>query len=316
MRIIIGNSEAQSTFVGTVDLGLQSIAGILSHKKSPLNPNIEISEVVPGSVLPFVSRNAGAVLPASSEVLSRYIPGYKEPSEARVAELVEYAQRAENYGTMPGQAAALVEAIAMGLKPGSVFVFGTARGRIESLVASASEESEIVTLDIPQELVSPETVDSNNIRYREKIGVSSNESIGDIFRSDPSLSKRIHQILEDSMAFDATALSNLMRMVVIDCNHTIENVLTDLRNAFIMADKDAGSVIVLDDFRKTSPLNSGVEAAAVIASRLTDLPILQPSPKPGEPGFGADAAIFIVPSGFNFDRLIHRFDQAIDLLVG
>jgi hypothetical protein len=72
----------------------------------------------------------------------------------------------------------------------------------------------------------------------------------------------------------------------------------DLANALELSSAD-GAVILMDDFRKVSDLNTGVEAAATIFSQITALPILRPCPRPEEDDLKADAAVIIVPAGFD-----------------
>ncbi|MFM1848668.1 MAG: Methyltransferase domain [Pseudomonadota bacterium] len=281
---------------------VESIAGIIAHHlhTSALEGRSPIREVVAEKILPFCDRAAGQVLPADKVVLANHIPGYQEPSAETLARCHEYSARPENYGTAPGPAAALLTELSRAISPKAAFVFGTGRGRLEQVIAESSPATEVVTIDLPSELVGacPGSPDKNNMRYRTKIGIDADAKIGDIFRGDPELAPRVHQILGDSFAFQPGNLAGTMGLIVVDGNHAMPVALMDLANALELAASE-GAVIVLDDFRKKSCLNAGVEAAAVTFSQITGLPVLQPCPKPGESGLEADAGIIIVPADFD-----------------
>ena len=265
-----------------------------------------VSSIEPSTVLPFTT----PILPANEAVLAWAIPGYVPPTPELLEELTEYAKATENYGTAPGEAAALIVQIVRALKPETAFVFGTARGRLEHLIATEGENTEVVTIDLPTELldVARGKPDSNNIRYRVNIGVATDEQIGDIFRADPATAGRVHQILGDSFTLSLGSLAGTMRLVVVDGNHSLPNSLMDLANAIGLIHPDGG-IIVVDDFKKGSPLNLGVDAAVVLTNQMTGLPVLWPCPRPKEAGLQACAAVIVVPPELNRS-------QARDLLAG
>jgi len=298
---------------------VEEIAGVVGHHLAgrELEEKVTLARVEPQTILPFCDRAGGQVLPADKAVLGRVIPGYAEPSPAIVTSCVEYAQRAENYGTAPGEGAAFITAVAAGLKPEAAFVFGTGRGRLEYLIAHANAVTEVVTIDLPSEVVgkAPGTPDKNNIRYRTKIGISSDEQIGDIVRSDAEIAARVHQILGDSLTFEPGKLAGTMGLVVIDGNHALPNALMDLGNALLLASKN-GAVIVMDDFRKGSCLNAGVEAAGVVFSQMTGLAVLNPCPKPGETGLKADIGVIVVPAEFDTVAAANRVKELARSLAG
>lgn len=221
----------------------------------------EIGPISPEQILAFKS----AVLPANEAVLGKIFPGYTEPSADLLAELSNYASAKENYGTAPGEAAALIVQLVRAIKPETAFVFGTARGRLEQLIAKNNPAVEIATIDLPTELVTVAKgkPDTNNIRYRNNIGITDDTKIGDIFSQDSEIASRVHQILGDSFTFDTTQLAGKFRFVVVDGNHQLPNSLMDIASAMELAHRD-GAVIVVDDFRKASPLNSGVDGAVSI----------------------------------------------------
>ena len=298
----ISNAQQRSdAYQQTTAARVEAIAGILAHHM--LNTSLEevgsVKEVIAEKILPFCGAR-GQVLPADKTVLANHIPGYQEPPAELLAACQEYAARSENYGTAPGPAAALLTEIARALQPKAAFVFGTGRGRLEQIIAQSSAGTEVVTIDLPSELVgvAQGSPDKNNMRYRTKIGIDTDAKMGDICRGDPEIAPRVHQILGDSFTFQPGNLAGTMGLVVVDGNHSFPTTVMDLANALTLASK-GGAVIVMDDFRKRSCLNSGVEAAGVMFSQVSGLPILQPCPKPGETGLEADAGIIIVPPGFD-----------------
>lgn len=274
---------------------VSSVAGIIHQHlqaRSAFDKK-EIAGVEPNSILPFTS----PILPANEAVLSRQFPGYSKPSAELLKELGEYASAKENYGTAPGEASAIIVQLVKAIEPETAFVFGTARGRLEQLIAQSCTNTEIATIDIPTELVEVAAgkPDSNNIRYRKNIGIEDDAAIGDIFRSDKLIADRVHQILGDSFTFLPQELAGTMRFVVVDGNHVFPNSLMDLANALELAHED-GAVIVVDDFKKKSPLNMGVDAAVNTFSQITNLRPLWPCPRPGEEGLEAAVAIIVVPA--------------------
>jgi predicted O-methyltransferase YrrM len=250
----------------------------------------------PAKLLPF---KAGAY-PVDAAGLGFHIPNLEAPSENQVAHYHVYASAPENYGTAPAEMAALLEQMVKAINPETAFVFGTGRGRLEQIIAESSDRTAVVSIDLPSALVeiAPGKPDTNNIRYRTKIGISDDSHIGDICRNNPVLAQRVTQLLGDSFTAKLEPLRETMRLVVVDGNHDLPNALMDMANALDLAHRDGG-VILIDDFKKPSPLNMGVDAAAVIVSQCTKLPIPWPTPKPGEKGFTASAAIFVVPADFN-----------------
>jgi hypothetical protein len=297
---------------------VESIAGIIAcHlNNTALEYRTPLQAVVAERILPFCDRAAGQVLPADKTVLANHIPGYKEPSAELLAACQEYSARPENYGTAPGPAAALLTELTRALQPKAAFVFGTGRGRLEQIIAQSSAGTEVVTIDLPGELVgvAQGSPDKNNMRYRTKIGIDSNAKIGDVCSGDPAIAARVHQILGDSFTFETGKLAGTMGLIVVDGNHAMPTALMDMANALELASND-GAVIVLDDFRKKSCLNAGVEAAAVTFSQLTNLAILQPCPKPGEAGLEADAGIIIVPAHFDRSTQVARVRDIARALV-
>jgi hypothetical protein len=285
-------SAWQDTTASRVEVVAGQIAWVLSTHG--FADRREIQAVKPETILPFET----AVLPANEAVLAKVFPGYVPPSPEMLVQHKEYASAPANYGSAPGEASAFLVQLTKALDPETAFVFGTARGRLEQLIAQNSKAA-VVTIDLPTELVgvAPGKPDSNNIRYREKIGIDSDSKIGDIVHTDAELSKRVHQILGDSFTFRPGRLENTMRLIVVDGNHQLPNCLMDLANALCMAHED-GAVIMVDDFRKGSPLNSGVDGAVANFSQVTGLPALMPCPRPGEQGLQASAAIIVVPSSY------------------
>jgi len=272
-----------------------------------------LSAVTGTEILPF-AETRGQVLPASSEVLTKFIPGYREPDKEAVAKHTAYAS--DNYGSAPGPAVALIEQITRGLKPDTVFCIGTGKGRLESIIAESHSDAMVVTIDLPQEIVDIALgrPGANNRRYRDKLGVKSDEDIGSEFKQeDGSTPRMIKQLLGDSFTFRPAELAGTQRMIVIDGNHSLPTALMDLANALELAHQD-GAVIVMDDFRKQSDLNSGVEAAAVLFSQLTALSVLRPCPPPEQDGFKADAALIVVPASSDRASLAQQVRNVAELL--
>ena len=106
---------------------VEVVAGIVARHLEKNWDRDVLSAIDPNTVLPF----ATPILPANEAVLARAIPGYVPPTPELLEELTEYAKATENYGTAPGEAAAVIVQIVRALKPETAFVFGTARGRIE-----------------------------------------------------------------------------------------------------------------------------------------------------------------------------------------
>jgi len=231
--------------------------------------------------------------------------------------MTTYADAKVNYGTMPGKGAAFLVQLVKALKPETAFVFGTARGRIEQLIAQNHDSTAIVTIDLPQAEV--ETAkgrpDSNNIRYRNNIGVSSDENVGDIFRSDREISPRINQILGDSRVLNTAPLAGTMRLVVVDGNHALPNCLSDIASALEMIHAQGG-IIVVDDFKKPSPLNMGVDAAVVLLQQITRLPVLWPAPPPKGNDLEASVAVIPVPAGFDVQAEARKLRSLLSSLEG
>jgi hypothetical protein len=320
------NSGSQPTNI-QIDTVIDNISDKFNNHKSNnlLDPATSISPVAPGSVLPFETTNSGKVLPANAEVIARFVPGYVEPTIERINQLKEYSDAKENYGTAPGEGTAFLEAIVKTIRPVNAFVFGTGRGRLEQIICEACDRTLVATIDLPQELLTyaAGAPDSNNIRYRNGLGITKNSDIGSIFTGREDLNTRVSQILDDSVSTDFERLESLMNLVVIDANHSLPSALSDLKNAFSMIDYENGGIILVDDFRKSSPLNSSVEAAAVLFSLKTGIPILQPIPRPKEPGLNAAMGMFIVPSdhymlinhGNSKDYMVNELNKLIRAVV-
>jgi|GEM_PF-3693387 len=117
---------------------VESVAGIINrHLQNSLEQPHAIAAIDPTTILPFTS----PILPASAAVLEKNIPGYVPPTAEQIAEMTTYADAKVNYGTMPGKGAAFLVQLVKALKPETAFVFGTARGRIEQLIAQRSLRS-------------------------------------------------------------------------------------------------------------------------------------------------------------------------------
>jgi len=276
---------------------LATVGGIIArHLHRKLEQPASINTLDPKTVLPFTS----PVLPANDEVLARIFPGYTPPTAEQLTDLMSYGSAKENYGTMPGEGAAFLVQLVKSLKPETAFVFGTARGRIEQLIAKTQADVEIVTIDLPTAEL--ETAagkpDSNNIRYRKNIGVQSDDQIGDLFKNDPEISSRVHQVLADTFELNTEPLAQTMRLIVVDANHALPNCVNDLASSLEMI-HSSGGVIVVDDFKKDSPLNMGVDAAVNLLNYFTKLPVLWTCPRPNEAGLKACIAVVPVPKGFD-----------------
>jgi predicted O-methyltransferase YrrM len=310
------NEAAKFTEVTTQPNSLptqvERVAGVINrHLHNSLEQPQAIAAIDPTTILPFVT----PILPASPEVLAKNIPGYVPPTAEQIAEMTTYADAKENYGTMPGKGAAFLVQLVKALKPETAFVFGTARGRIEQLIAKNHDGAAIVTIDLPQAEV--ETAkgrpDSNNIRYRKNIGIGSDENIGDIFKNDPEVSSRINQLLGDSRVLNTAPLAGTMRLVVVDGNHALPNCLSDIASALEMIHTQGG-IIAVDDFKKASPLNMGVDAAVNILNTAAGLAVLWPCPKPKEDGLEAPIAVIPVAAGFNVQAAAIKLRSIVAML--
>jgi hypothetical protein len=293
---------------------VERVAGIINrHLQRSLEQPQAIAAIDPTTILPFTS----PILPASAAVLAKNIPGYVPPTAEQIAEMTLYADAKENYGTMPGKGAAFLVQVVKALQPETAFVFGTARGRIEQLIAQNHATTAIVTMDLPQAEV--ETAqgrpDSNNKRYRNNIGISSDEHIGDIFRNDLDISPRINQILGDSRVLNTAPLTGTMRLVVVDGNHALPNCLSDIASALEMVHAQGG-IVVVDDFKKASPLNMGVDAAVVLLQQLTKLSVLWPAPPPKGNDLEASVAVIPVPAGFDVQAEAKKLRNLVEILEG
>ncbi|MCB0331183.1 MAG: class I SAM-dependent methyltransferase [Bdellovibrionales bacterium] len=264
-------------------------------------------EVKAIEVLPFVTDARGTILPASTEKISACIPGYAEPTASEIQSYSRYSDAAENYGTAPGPATAFIANVAKAMSPSNAFCFGTGRGRLESVIAEQSPESLITTIDIPDELVTagaPGAPDGNNARYRSKLGVR-NETIGELVKD----SNKVIQLLGDSFELNPGQMSNQFQLIVIDANHQLPSVLNDAANALLLADTERGAVIIFDDCRKSSSLNTSVEGAVGIISQATGLCALTPCPPPNVEGFSADIGFFVIPPGIDRAALSERAER-------
>lgn len=311
-RTIAAESTEVATQPNSLSAQVERVAGIITrHLQSSLEQPQAIAAIDPKTILPFTS----PILPASAAVLEKNIPVYVPPTAEQIAEMTTYADAKENYGTMPGKGAAFLVQLVKALKPETAFVFGTARGRIEQLIAQNHDSTAIVTIDLPQAEV--ETAkgrpDSNNIRYRKNIGISSDENVGDIFTKDPEISSRINQLLGDSRVLNTAPLAGTMRLVVVDGNHALCNCLSDIASALEMIHAQGG-IIVVDDFKKPSPLNMGVDAAVVLLGHLTKLPVLWPAPPPKGNDLEASVALISVPASFDVQTEARKLRSLVSTL--
>lgn len=305
-------STEVTTQATTLSIEVERVAGIIKrHLQLSLEQPQAIAAIDPTKILPFTS----PILPASAAVLANNIPGYIAPTTEQIGEMVTYAEAKENYGTMPGKGAAFLIQLVKALQPETAFVFGTARGRIEQVIAQNHGVTEIVTIDLPQSEVATAKgrPDSNNIRYRNNIGINSDANIGDIFKNDSTISNRIHQLLGDSRTLDTTLFDGTMRLVVVDGNHALLNCLGDLSSALEMIHPQGG-VIVVDDFKKASPLNMGVDTAVNLLNCATGLSVLWPCPKPKEDDLEAPVAVIPVPAGFDRQSAAQNLRKLLELL--
>jgi len=75
-----------------------------------------------------------------------------------------------------------------------------------------------------------------------------------------------------------------------------------------------GGVIVVDDFKKPSPLNMGVDAAVVLLQQLTKLSVLWPAPPPNGNDLEASVAVIPVPAGFDVQAGARKLRSLVSIL--
>jgi hypothetical protein len=273
----------------------------------------------PTVVIPFLSDTGECVVPVSTKAMKAYVMSkYEKPSQKRVQACKEFSSKPENYGTAPGECLAFLESILGAFKPRNAFVFGTGTGNIERIIAENSPRTQIVTLDMRTEQLKTAVgaPNPNNLRYRDGLGIKSDKDIGKNFKNDSAISGRIHQLLGNSFAFNPGRLKDSMQFVFVDGGHQLPVALNDLKNALLLIDRSEGGVILVDDFRKKSSLNSGVDGALVNFSNITGLSVIWPQPAPGHDDFGSDVGMIIVPQNFKgLDECIQDLETVIKVFA-
>lgn len=114
-----------------------------------------------------------------------------------------------------------------------MFEIGTYQGRTTYHLAQATDDAQVYTLNLPPE-------DDPSVA----------EFIGCWFKDTPQAS-RIHQIFEDSAAFDPTPYAKQMDLVFVDGDHSYEAVRNDTGKALQML--APGGIILWHDFAMKSP---------------------------------------------------------------
>lgn len=112
------------------------------------------------------------------------------------------------------------------LNPRRIFEFGTFVGRMTRLLAVNAPQAEIVTLDLPRDLVK--------------------HDVGCEFRGTPEAA-RITQLSGDSRTFDFSRWKGVMDFVWVDACHDYEFVVADTARALELA--APGAVVAWHDYR-------------------------------------------------------------------
>lgn len=124
--------------------------------------------------------------------------------------------------------------------------FGTYRGWTSSFLASMIPEGgQIYTLDLPEG--QPAALE---VKQRDEYGLKSMQ-IGEVFRNNPSYSRKITQLTGDSASFDFSSIGVSFDLVFIDGAHSAAYIQSDTENAFCVV--HAGSLIVWHDYKSSCP---------------------------------------------------------------
>lgn len=139
-------------------------------------------------------------------------------------------------------------------KPKTIFEFGTYDGTTTLLLARAAPDAQVITLDLPPEII-------KSWPWLEQ-QVSLAGGIGGKFLNQQEKS-RIKQLFGDSRRYDFQPYSGSIDLVLIDAAHEYESVLSDSESALKMLTPQG--IIVWDDYAPQWP--GVIRAVDEIASR-------------------------------------------------
>jgi predicted O-methyltransferase YrrM len=150
---------------------------------------------------------------------------------------VDLAPRANRHDWSLGAAEQFfLQAILVGRQVRTAFEIGTFNGCTTKVIAEAlPEDGHVTTLDLP-----PTVFDAT-----QNPGGITGAGIGLVYRDSPAAG-RITQLLEDSLAFDATPHAEQYDLVLVDGAHEFRHGVADTRSALRLV--APGGVILWDDF--------------------------------------------------------------------
>lgn len=214
---------------------------------------------------PFYSDYCDGTFNVSWEHMQHIFPGL-QPSSAELNDrLRRRDENNEAYGTMPWMETALSVEIARALRPRTAFVIGTHLGHhIGEMMHAMPEDTAVVTLDLKPSAQAEATypLDGTNRSFVKH----TDEEIGAVLQ-DPSFphGNRVVQLFGDSAQFDYEPYRGKMDLVVVDGNHMLPNVLSDLRAASQMVSPNG--VILIDDYSKPFRLEGVATALGLFTAR-------------------------------------------------
>lgn len=143
-------------------------------------------------------------------------------------------------GTLPLRESLVLASICKFLTPRRIFEIGTYKGMTTLLLAMHTPpETDIFTLDLfPARSATKYPSDPGNVT-----GLPF--TLGEFYRGT-EFESRIHQLYGDSALFDFEPFHGTCEFVLIDGNHTYENVKLDTENAFRIV--RPGGVVIWDDY--------------------------------------------------------------------
>jgi len=161
-----------------------------------------------------------------------------------LAEAKFYAGRIREVSEPPFTQQSFVASYARAIGARSVFEFGTGSGANAMAIARECPDCSVWTLDVPEE------IELNFEEARHRLSVEVRPDLqwglkrGRLISGEPA--ERIHQLREDSGAFDAERYAGQFDLVYVDASHAYSAVKSDTDKAFTLV-KPTGTII-WDDY--------------------------------------------------------------------
>lgn len=161
-----------------------------------------------------------------------------------LTEVKFYAGRIRDVSEVPFTQQSFVASYARAIGARSVFEFGTGSGVTTMAIARECPDCHVWTLDVPEEV----ELDFDEARDRLSVEVRLDGQWG-LKRGrliSGEAAERIHQLREDSGAFNAERFAGQFDLVYADASHAYSAVKSDTEKAFILV-KPTGTII-WDDY--------------------------------------------------------------------